>query len=124
MNDAKKQKLKKMLVEQEMMEQDDNIVDCLQANCKQKLIGKIEQWQRGWIYFTENRVAYLGGFVGDHFVFPYKNIRGIKKCMQGIFPLGVAITYVNPANEQTVTTKFSMLGRGKWMNFLAEKAGL
>lgn len=124
MKDAKKEKLKKKLVDLEMMEQDDTIIDALQANCRQKMIGKIESWCKGWIYFTEKRIVYSGGLVDDNFLIPYENIRGIKKCMQGIFPLGIAVTYENPENDGPVTTRFSMLGRGKWMTFLEEKSGL
>lgn len=44
----------------------------------------------------------LVGFVGEKIVIPYKDIREIEKCYQGLFPMGIK----------------------KWLAFLEEKTGI
>lgn len=124
MKDAKKEKLKKTLVELELMEQDDTIIECLQANYWQKLVRNVGQWKRGWAYFTEKRFVYPTGILDDNIVIPYQNIREIGKCSQGFFPMGIKITYENPKTKEMMTDRISISKRGKWIEFLEEKAGL
>ncbi|SHK67541.1 hypothetical protein SAMN02745136_03050 [Anaerocolumna jejuensis DSM 15929] len=124
MNDKKKEKLKNNLVKAGLMEQEDTIIECLQANYRQRLIGIMGQWKQGWIYFTETRVVYPTGLLDNDIVIPYKSIHKIEKCTQGIFPMGISLTYEEPKTENQITDKFSMTKRGKWMDFLADKAGI
>lgn len=129
MNEAKKEKVKESLVEAGLMDPEDTLVDCLQANYQEKLVGSIKQWRKGWIYFTEKRVVYpmsiLGAALGENnVVIPYQNIRKLGKCSQQFFPIGISITYEDPKTGEQVTDKFSMMKRNKWMDFLAERAGI
>lgn len=124
MNDRKKEKLKKNLVEAGLMEETDTIVECLQANYMERLIGKLGQWKQGWAYFTQERLICPTGVLNEDIVIPYKNIREIGKCSQGLFPMGIAITYENPKTGEVMTDKLSMTKREKWMDFMAEKAGI
>lgn len=124
MNEKKKQKLKNNLVKAGLMEQEDTIIECLQANYMQRVIGNMGQWKQGWIYFTEKQVIYPTGILDNDITISYKSIRKIEKCSQGIFPMGIALTYEEPETGNQITDKFSMTKRGKWMDFLADKAGI
>lgn len=126
MNDKKKEKLKKNLVDLGLMEQNDTLVECLQANYVEKLMGKMGQWKQGWIYFTEERIVYPTGLLdlNSNIVIPYKNIRQIGKCNQGFFPMGIIVTYEHPTTGELTTDRFSMSKRAKWMEFMAQKAGI
>ena len=122
MNDAKKEKQKKNLVEAGLMDQNDTLVDYLQASYVQK-VWKIGQWKQGWAYFTEARLICITGTLDDNIVIPYQNIRQIGKCSQGFFPMGIEITYETQESGLT-TDKLSMTKREKWIKFLEEKSGV
>lgn len=124
MNEAKKEKLKKQLVEVNLMEQEDTIVECLQANYLKKLLGKIGQWEQGWAYFTERRLVYPTGILDKNIIIPYQNIRQLGKCSQGLFPMGITITYEHPETGEMTTDKFSMMKRQKWIDFMSQKAAI
>lgn len=47
MNDKKKEKLKETLVDRGLMEPDDRLVDCVQANYRQQLFGAMGKWKQG-----------------------------------------------------------------------------
>ena len=126
MSDKKKEKFEKRFVEAGWMEADDNIVAYLQANACQRLSARFGKWVQGWIYFTERRLVYPIGFLGladTHIIIPYKNIRKLEKCRQGLFPIGIAITHEHWKDGMVVTDKISLMKREKWMQFMAEKAG-
>ena len=52
MNEARLEKQKAKLVELGVMQQEDTLIDFLQANYVEQLIGKFGQWKQGWAYFT------------------------------------------------------------------------
>lgn len=122
MNDAKKEKQKQNLVEAGLMEQDDTLVDYLQASYVQK-VGKLGQWKQGWAYFTETRLICITGPLDDNIVIPYRSIRKIGKRSQGLFPMGIEIAYETPEGNLTAD-KLSMTKRDKWIKFLEEKSGV
>lgn len=66
----------------------------------------------------------LVGFVGEKIVIPYKDIREIEKCYQGLFPIGIMVIYQNPESGDEIWEKFSVSGRKKWLAFLEEKTGI
>lgn len=106
------------------MEQEDTIIECIQSSYRKKELAILSEWKPGWIYFTEKKVIYPTGILDNDIVIPYKSIHKIEKCCQGIFPIGIALTYEEPKTGNQKTNKFSMMKRGKWMDFLAEKAGI
>ena len=124
MNDKKKEKLKNNLMELGLMEQDDTIIECLQANYRQRLVGIMYQWKQGWIYFTEKMIIYPTGILDEDVVIPYASICSIEKCSQGFIPMGIAITYDDPKTGNKVEERFSIWKRNKWIAFLSEKSGL
>lgn len=124
MNDKKKEKLKANLVKAGLMEQTDTIIDCQQVNYVDRLVGRIGQWQQGWVYFTQEQLICPTGFLNEDIVIPYKNIREIGKFSHVFLPMGMAVTYKDSKTGRMVTEKFIISKRGKWMNFLAEKAGI
>lgn len=124
MNDKKKEKMKANLVKAGLMNQEDTIIECLQANYMERLIGKIGQWKQGWVYFTQERCICPTGILDNDIVIPYKNIRELGKCSQGLFPMGITITHENSETGELMTDKLSMTKREKWLDFLAEKSGV
>ena len=124
MGTTKNEKQKQRLVELGLMEPEDTLIDFLQASYVERLIGKMGNWKQGWAYFTEKRLIILTGLLEENIVIPYTSIRGIGKCSQTFFPIGITITHEEAGSGKTVTDKISMMKRNKWLDFLAEKAGI
>lgn len=124
MNDRKKEKQKNNLVKMGLMEEEDTLLDFLQANYRQRVFGNVGQWKQGWIYFTEKKIIYPTGIFDENVVIPYDSIRKIEKCSQGIIPMGIAITYEDAETGSLVEDRFTISKRDKWIAFLTEKAGL
>jgi len=122
--DAKLEKQKNNLVKLGVMEESDQLVDFFQASYVERLVGKFGKWQQGWAYFTEERLIVITGMLDENIVIPYKNIRSLEKCSQGVAQIGIAITYENMENGETVSDKVSMMKRDQWMQFMAEKANI
>ena len=95
MNDAKLEKQKAKLVEAKLMDEQDTLIDFLQA-----------------------------GLLNADIVIPYKNIKELEKCSQGFMPIGISITHEDMETGKITTDKISMMKRDKWMSFITEKAGL
>lgn len=124
MNNKQKEKQTKNLIEAGLMEQSDSLVDFLQANYLQKLVGKMGTWKQGWLYFTEERIICPTGVLDENIVIPYKHIQQIEKCSQGLFPMGIAVTYKHLETGEVTTDKFSVSKRQKWIDFISEKSGV
>lgn len=124
MSEKRKEKLKKNLVKTGLMAQEDTLLEYLQANYVERLVGRMGQWKQGWVYFTQERFICPTGILDEDIVIPYKDIIRIDKCSQGIFPIGITITYKNPDTGELMSDSFSMMKREKWIRFLAEKAGI
>lgn len=124
MSNAKLEKQKKNLVEAGVMNEADTLIDFLQASYVERLVGKVGKWKQGWAYFTEERLIVLTGLLDDNIVIPYKNIKELGKCSQGLMPMGIVITYEDAKTGKILTDKISMMKREKWLNFMAEKANI
>lgn len=120
MKETKLEKQKKNLVKIGVMEESDTLIDFFQAGYMERLIGRWGRWEKGWAYFTEERLIVITGLLEENIVIPYQNIRALEKCSQGIAPIGVAITYENMEGK-TVTDKLSLMNREQWMSFMAER---
>ena len=105
MNEAKLEKQKQNLVELGVMDPSDTLVDYLQASYVERLI-------------------VLTGLLADNIVVPYRNIRELGKCSQLLVPIGITITYEEMETGKLVTDKISMMKRDKWIDFMAQKAGI
>ena len=124
MGNARLEKQKENLVKAGLMAPEDNLIDFLQASCMERLVGKLGQWKQGWAYFTEEKLIVTVGLAGGVITIPYKSIRGLEKCSQGLFPMGIAITHEDAESSQTVTDKISVTKRNKWLELLADKSGV
>lgn len=122
MTEAKKEKQKKKLVELGLMDEKETLIDFLQATHAAKRIPG--SWAQGWIYFSDEKIIYPTGALSDNIVIPYSSIQSISKCNQGLFPMGIAITYLDPASGRTEKEKFAMTKRKKWIDFISEKSGV
>ena len=103
MKETKLDKQKKNLVKLGVMEESDTLIDFLQANYIERLIGKLGQWKKGWAYFTEERLIVTTGLLEENIVIPYKNIQKLEKCSQTFMPIGIAITYENKESGEIIT---------------------
>ena len=121
MKEAKLEKQKKKLVELGLMQQEDTLINFVQANYVEQLIGKFGRWKQGWAYFTQQSLILITGILEDNIVIPYKSIRNLEKSNQGLFPMGITITYENTDGTSS-TTKISITKRNKWIEFLQEKS--
>ena len=120
MKESKLEKQKQNLVKIGVMEESDTLIDFFQAGYMERLIGKCCRWEKGWAYFTEERLIVITGLLEENIVIPYQNIRAMEKCSQGIAPIGIAITYENMEGK-IVTDKLSLMKREQWMSFMAER---
>lgn len=123
MNDKKKEQLKGNLVEMGLMEQTDTLLDCVQANYRKQVLGKLGKWQQGWICFTEKQVVYPLGIFEEHIVILYACIRRIEKFTAGLIPMGMAVAYDDSKSGGETEAQFTISKRDKWTAFLSEKAG-
>lgn len=124
MNEAKLEKQKKKLVDAGLMEPSDSVLDFLQIYYRDRLLAGMANWKNGWGYFTETRLVLLYGLTG-RLVIPYQSIRRLKPCRyRVVFPLGIRVSFENPETGQEETHTFSIWKRGKWLAFLAERAGI
>ena len=121
MTEAKLEKQKKNLIELGVMQQEDTLIHYVQANYVEQLLGKLGHWKQGWAYFTQQRLIIITGPLEDNIVIPYESIRKLEKCSQGLFPMGISITYENESGT-SVIAKISISKRNKWIEFLQEKA--
>ena len=91
MNDAKLEKQKAKLVEAKLMDEQDTLIDFLQASYVERLIGKMGKWKQGWAYFTEERLIIVTGLLNADIVIPYKILKNWKNAhralCQSVFPL-------------------------------------
>ncbi len=124
MSTAKIEKQKKKLVELGVIDPEDTLVDFVQASYMERLIGNTGKWKQGWVYFTEERLVVFTGVLEENIIIPYKNISRLEKCSQGLFPIGISITHRKIKNGKAVTDKISMMKRDKWLDFIAERAGI
>ena len=124
MGASKLEKQKQKLIELGVMEQEDTLVDFLQASYVERLVGKLGKWKQGWAYFTESRVIVITGMLEDNIVIPYKTIRELGKCSQSLMPIGITITHEDPETGNQITDRISLMKRNKWLNLMAEKAGM
>lgn len=124
MGNAILKKQEETLVKAGLMTQEDKLIDFLQASYMERLVGKLGQWKQGWVYFTEERLIVTAGFAGDIIVIPYKSIRELGKCSQGLFPMGIKITHEDAESGKTITDKISVMKRNKWLELLSNKSGV
>lgn len=119
MKETKLEKQKQNLVKIGVMEESDTLIDFFQAGYIEHLIGRWGRWEKGWAYFTKERLIVITGLLEENIVIPYQNIRAMEKCSQGIAPIGIAITYENMEGK-IVTDKLSLMKREQWMSFMTE----
>ncbi len=121
---SKLEKQKNKLVEAGLMSQEDTLVDFFQANYVEHLTKRMGTWKQGWVYFTEKRLIVITGLLNSNIVIPYSEITQLEKCSQSLIPMGIAITHKDAESGALVTDKISLMKRVKWMEFMAQRAGI
>ncbi|MDE5695976.1 MAG: hypothetical protein K2I96_00965 [Lachnospiraceae bacterium] len=125
MSDQKLEKQRQNLVSRGVLSPDEKLFGSSTINYTEKLIGKIETWQQGGVaIFTDQQVILSKGFSDGYIHIPYNCIKGLGKCNQGFFPIGLVITYENRESGKMVTEKISLGKRKKWLQILSENTGL
>lgn len=121
-NDAKIQKQKEKLVKNKYMDESDNLLDYVQGNTRERILGKWGQWQQGWIYFTERKILCFWGLTG-HLEIPYNSIHAIGKCKQMFLPLGITITHTDE-DGKVVEDRISVQKRDGKIKIISERSGV
>ena len=124
MNDKKKEKYRKQFTEAGLMAPEDVIVDYIQGNHFDTLVGRMGVWKQGWICFTQERIIYPTGILDEDIIIPYRSIRGLRKCSQGLFPMGIEVAYDNAKTGKQENERFSVSKRAGWLDFLSSKSGV
>ncbi|MCI8585192.1 MAG: hypothetical protein HFI92_04705 [Lachnospiraceae bacterium] len=125
MNEQKLEKQRENLVSRGVLSPDEKLFGSVTINYTEKLVGRIESWKQGGVaIFTDRQVILSKGFSGEYIHIPYDCVKELRKCNQGFFPIGMAITYENRGSGETVTEKISLMKRKKWMQIVSERAGL
>lgn len=84
---------------------------------------KMASQKRGNFFFTKRKFIFVGAF--SSFAVNYSDITGIKKCMINFFiPTGIMVTANNQEDGKTKKYKCSVLKRGRWIEYLSQKAGV
>lgn len=102
-----------------LMEAEDHLIAYCDANFERE-----GAWKKGALYISERRIICLTGVKGQHIVIPYSNIKSVGAYARGLFQKGMEITYTHLETGETVTARFTMKDRDKWMNLVQEKARL
>ena len=114
----------KMQLEAGLMAAEDTVLDSVAVNYVSPLIGRIGEWKKGWLYFTEERIVCpfsppaQGGIV-----IPYAAITGLKTFSDGLVP-GLDVQYTAPDGEPGIGHFTMLRGRDRWLGFLSGKTGL
>ena len=110
------------LREANLMENDDFLITTIGGDYWQKFLIFPNQ-VRGYYYFTNKRIIFIGGFAGSTKWFvPYKNIKSVEKCFAGPFiPCGIKIEFFDETKNTEKKYKMSVLKRGEWINFIKER---
>lgn len=122
MNHTKLQKQKNKLVKNQFMEENDNILDYVQGNTRERLLGKWGQWRQGWIYFTEKKIICFWGLVG-HLEIPYEQIQALGRCSQMFLPFGITITHTDKEGK-VVEDCISVQKREQRLKLISERSGV
>lgn len=115
---------KKGLTDLKLMEENDEVLDFVQANWYEKTLKVMGTWQKGNLVFTEKRVIFTTAFAGSKFSLEYKDIKDLKKCSVSFLPLGLIITAYDKEKDKTIQYKCSLTKRNNWLEFIANKANL
>lgn len=110
------------LREAKLMEIDDSLIITEKGDYWEKFF-ILRNQVRGYYYFTNKRIIFIGGFAGTtQWFIPYKNINGLKKCSVGLFiPCGINVIFFDEVNNKEKVYKMSVLKREKWINFINER---
>ena len=120
MNDAKREKDSKKMIDTGLMSADDQLVDSLECNHFKPVFGCFGNWAKGRIYFTEKSIVYPR-IINEDFIIPYNCIQELGKCRQTMLPIGIVVTYKHPKTGNIVTTKFSLMKRDYWIEFMTAR---
>lgn len=129
MNEEKKKKKnrkqKENLVQLGLMDERDNVVDFFYITYAQRtMLKRLRTWERGWIYFTEEKIICMTGFLNENIIIPYENIEEIEKYSYLLCPIGIDITHTDPETNETKWESFQIWKRKEWLAFLERKTGI
>lgn len=125
MNDEKKQKQKKKLITMGLIDERDNVVDFFNVTYAQSTISKrLRTWEKGWIYFTEEKIICLTGLLNDNIIIPYHRIQTMETFSYLLMPLGLDIKHISADGQQVLFDSFLIWKRKQLVDFLEKKSGI
>ena len=125
MSESKLEQQRKNLINRGVLAPDEELYGSSTINYMEQLVGKVGMWQQGGVaIYTDRQIILSKGFSNKYIYIPYSCIKKLKKCNQGFFPIGIAITYEDQETREITTDKISLGKRKKWLGLLLEKTGL
>lgn len=120
MKNKRLQQQKIRFVNAGFMDLNDELVDDLPCSYAENQESGIKRWKSGWLYYTKRRMICMSGMTGNPIVIEYADICNVRKCLQGLLPMGIVVTYRNFVTGNIEERRFSMAQRKKWISFLQE----
>lgn len=125
MNEKKNQKQKKNLITMGLIDERDNVVDFFNVTYAQRTISnRLRTWEKGWIYFTEEKIICLTGLLNDNIIIPYHRIQTMETFSYLLMPLGLDIKHISADGQQVLFDSFLIWKRRQWVDFLEKKSGI
>jgi len=105
-----------------LIEADDKVVECEKGDYWAKLFLFMYDQVRGYYYFTEKAIVFVGSFGVASWSIRYKCIKEMKKCTVGLFlPIGLLLTIYDEKKGKDVSYKVAIVHKKKWMEYLEQK---
>ncbi len=120
MNAKAIEKHKSNFVSAKIMNETDNIIAEATATYADEILF-FNMWQRGWSFYTEEKVIVTAGLLTCVDV-PYTTITKIEKCTQFFLPLGIKLYYTEESTGKTRTLKYSTQKRDKYIEMIESKS--
>lgn len=117
-------KWQKSLTDLGLIKSDDKVEEYTTASWAEASFGLIASWRRGTLIFTKQKIVFMTTFGVSQLSIEYSDIREVKKNFAGFLPMGMKIMAYNKKSDKVKGYKFWLAGRRKWIEKIAEKAGI
>ena len=121
MTEEKLKECEQYLKESNLLEDKDKLLIVEKGDYWEKILF-FNMQSRGYYYFTEKCIIFIGDLGATKFKVSYKNIKEIKKCNVGLFiPTGIKLTVFDEKKNKDKSYKLSLLERDKWIKYIEEQ---
>ena len=112
--------IEKSLVEMVLTDEGDKLIEAERSDYYEKILFMSSR-TRGWCYYTEKVVAFVGGFGATRFSIPYNEIKKIERCRVSFFPMGIKFWKYDEKKGKDVCYKIAASHRKNILELLASK---